>query len=47
MRMIKDEFSIETFFEHSNPFVEKFYELTRNADESVARELRPNQEEKM
>ena len=46
MRKIKDdEFSIEMLLEKSNPLQEKYYYLTRNEDENIAKELIPNSDD--
>jgi hypothetical protein len=45
MRQIKDGYSLSQLLEKKNPQQEKYYLLTRNADESIARELRPSKEQ--
>jgi len=45
MRKIKDNYSLEVLLERKNAQQEKYYDLTRTADESIARELIPNERE--
>ena len=45
MRKLKHDFSIELLLQRSNPLQQKYFDLTRVADESIARELKPTQEQ--
>ena len=45
MRQIKNDYSLESMLERTNPLQEKYFDLTRQADESIAKELRPNPQE--
>lgn len=45
MRKIKDDLTLDLLLERSNPMKEKYYQLTKEADESVARELQPSPDE--
>lgn len=45
MRKLKDDYSLDLFLARSNPLQEKYYELTRVADENIARELKPDPEQ--
>lgn len=44
MRKIKGGYSLGQLLEKKNPQQEKYYLLTRNADESIARELKPEKD---
>ena len=44
MRKIKGGYSLGQLLEKKNPQQEKYYLLTRNADESIARELKPDKD---
>ena len=45
MRKINQNFSLEMLLERKSPMQNKYYDLTRTADENIARALRPNEEE--
>lgn len=47
MRKIKGGYSLGQLLEKKNPQQEKYYLLTRNADESIARELKPGKDQLM
>jgi len=44
MRKIKEDYSLEMLLERNTPFKEKYYKLTRTADEMIAREIKPSPE---
>ena len=46
LKRIKDNYTIDLLLERTNPLKDKYFKMTRNADESVARELQPNPDEK-
>lgn len=45
MRKIKEDFSLDLLLARSNPLQQKYYDLTRMADERLARELKPDPEQ--
>ena len=47
MRQIKNNFSLQTLLEHNNPLKDKYFDLTRGGDESLAKELKPRPEEQL